>query len=168
MKTNPQGEARKVLLVLPDDVELLKAAGRVAFAHGQLELALQMTVKTLAGISVREALDATDTMKAYELREKIKKLFRQKTKNEVSKSKLDALLNKAKRLSERRNKFIHRPWAKNAQGEWVVKDEEHEWGPPPSVEELNLLASDISQAMNEFNDARLRGFVKEVASGSLE
>ena len=84
----------------------------------------------------------------------------------MAKSKLDALLNKAKRLSERRNKFIHRPWAKNAQGEWVVKDGEHEWGPPPSVEELNLLASDISQAMNELNDGRLRGFIKEAASGS--
>src|SRR5947209_2680241 len=99
MKKNPQGEARKVLLVIPDDVELLKAAGCVAFAHGQLELALQMTVKTLAGLSVRDALDATDMMKTYELRDKIKKLFRQETRDEVAKSKLDALLNKAKRLS---------------------------------------------------------------------
>ncbi len=46
-------------LSLPEDPALLEAAGRVALAHGQLELILRMTIKTLAGLSVDEALNAT-------------------------------------------------------------------------------------------------------------
>jgi len=38
-----------VSLAIPTDVELLQAAGRVAFAHGQLEQILRMTVKNLSG-----------------------------------------------------------------------------------------------------------------------
>jgi len=166
MKKNPQGEAMMVSLNIPDDVDLLQAAGRVAFAHGQLEIVLRMTVMSLAGLSIREALDATATMKAYELRDKIKKLFRCKTRDESAKSKLDAFLNKAKRLSDKRNILIHRPWAKDPQGQWVVKEEDHAWGQPPSVDALNQLADEIHQTAIELNTARLSGFVKGVASGS--
>lgn len=168
MKKNPQGEARILSLEIPADVDLLQAAGRVAFAHGQLEHVLRMTVKSLTGLSVQEALDATASMKVYELRDKIKKLFRQRTRDESAKSKLDALLNKAKRLSDKRNTLIHRPWAKDSQGRWVVKEEDHQWGQPPSVEALNQLADEIHRTAIELNTARLSGFVKEVASGSRE
>lgn len=157
-----------VRLVIPTDDELLKAAGRVAFAHAQLELSLRYTVKTLTGMSIDEALDATDAMKAYELRDKIKGLFRQKTKDEVAKTKLDALLNKTKRLSEQRNKFIHRALAQDAQGQWVMKDERHAWGPPPSVGELNQLADEIAQVFNELNKARLHGFINEVSKQEVK
>ena len=69
-----------VTLQLPDDQELIKAAGCVALAHGQLELMLRMTIKTLAGATVQEALDATARSKNWELREEIKKHFNSKTK----------------------------------------------------------------------------------------
>ena len=95
-----------VSLAIPTDVELLQAAGRVALAHGQLEQILRMTVKSLSGLSIQEAMDATAPMKAYELREKIKKLFKQKSCDESAKTKLDALLNKAKRFSEERNRLL--------------------------------------------------------------
>ena len=41
-----------VVLDLPGDNALLEAAGRVALMHGQLELMLRMTVKTLTGLEM--------------------------------------------------------------------------------------------------------------------
>ena len=155
-----------VSLAIPTDVELLQAAGRVALAHGQLEQILRMTVKSLSGLSIQETMDATAPMKSYELREKIKKLFKQKSCDESAKTKLDSLLNKAKRFSEDRNRLIHRPWAKDSQGQWVVKEEDHAWGQPPSVKVLNQLADDIFQTAVELNAARLHGFIKEAISDS--
>lgn len=168
MSESRKGNTSMVSLEIPTDAELLQAAGRVALAHGQIEHTLRMTVKSLSGLSVQEALDATDTMKVYELREKIKKLFKQKSCDESAKTKLDALLNKAKRLSDKRNGLIHRPWAKDSQGQWVVKEEDHAWGQPPSIDELNQLAEDISETAVELNTARLCGFIKEALSGPHE
>lgn len=153
-----------ISLELPKDPNLLQAIGRVALAHGQLEHILCMTVKILSGLSVQEALDATSTIGVYDLRKKIKKLFRQKSDDEAARIKLDALLGKAGRLSNKRNRLIHRPWAKDTHGSYVVKEEDHVWGPPPSAEELNQLAEDIWKIMVELNTARLKGFVKEALS----
>ena len=166
MSTGPQRNITMVSLEMPADPELLKAAGRVALAHGQLELVLCMTVKSLSELSVQEALDETATMKAYELREKIKQLFKQKRSDELAKIKLDALVNKAKRLSDKRNSLIHRPWAKDNRGQWVVKAEDHIWGKPPSIDQLNQLAEDIFESAIELNTARLSGFIKKALSGS--
>lgn len=163
----PEGFRRNVSMVsleLPKDPKLLQAIGRVALAHGQLEHTLRMTVKVLSGLSVQEALDATSTMGVYDLRKKIKKLFKQKLHDEVAKTKLDALLNKVGRLSDKRNKLIHRPWAKDTHGKYVVKEENHVWGSPPSAEELNQLAEDIRRIVVELNTARLNGFIKEALS----
>lgn len=166
MNKSTQGNAPMVSLEIPTDAELLKAAGRVALAHGQMEYVLRMTVKSLSGLSVQEALDATATMKMSELRERIKKLFKEKSCGESEKTKLDALLNKCKRLSDKRNSLIHRPWAKDSNGKWVVKEEDHAWGQPPSIDELNQLATDIYNATVELNTARLYGFIKGVCSGT--
>lgn len=155
-----------VSLAIPTDAELLQAAGRVALAHGQLEQILRMTVKSLSGLSIQETLDATAEMKSYQLREKIKKLFKQESCDESQKTKLDAILNKTKRLSDKRNHLIHRPWAKDGQGQWVVKEDDHAWGQPPSAQVLNQLADEIFQAAVELNTARLNGFIKEAISGS--
>lgn len=159
-----QRNVSMISLELPEDPKLLQAIGRVAVAHGQLEHILRMTIKVLSGLSVQEALDATSTMRVYDLRKKIKKLFEQKSHDEVAKTKLDALLNKAEQLSKKRNRLIHRPWAKDAHGKWVVKEEDHDWGPPPSAEELNQLAEGIWKNMIELNTARRKGFIKEVLS----
>lgn len=67
-------------LSMPEDRNLLEAAGRVALAHGQLELMLRMTLKTLTGLSVDEALDATEKSKNWELRKDILDTFRRKPK----------------------------------------------------------------------------------------
>jgi hypothetical protein len=157
-----------VSLEIPTDLKLLQAAGRVALAHGQMEHTLRMSVKILAGLSVQKALDVTATMTAHNLRETIKRLFKQQSRDESATKKLVKLLDKIKRLSEKRNRLIHRPWAKDRQGQWVVKEEDHAWGQPPSIDELNQLADEIFKTVIELNTARLHGFIKEALRGPKE
>ena len=73
-------------------------------------------------------------------------------------------LNKAKRLSDKRNELIHRPWAQDENGEWLVKDEGHTWGTLPTKDELNSLAKSINHISMEINAERLLGFISEIVA----
>src|SRR5438445_745732 len=98
-------------LSLPSIPGLLEAAGRVALAHGQLELMLRMTIKTLGNVKVKEALDATASSKNWELRKQIISLFNGKTKDPALRLKLRAILGACERLSDKRNRLLHNAWA---------------------------------------------------------
>ncbi len=65
-------------LAIPNHPELLEALGHLAVAHTHLELILRYTVKTLAGLSVKEALDATHRARTSDVRSRIRKLFERK------------------------------------------------------------------------------------------
>jgi hypothetical protein len=52
--------ANKIILDLPENLDLLAAVGKVAIRHGQLDHVLRMTVKTITRITIREALGATE------------------------------------------------------------------------------------------------------------
>ena len=153
---------------LPDDPHLLAAAGAVALAHGHLEHVLRMTVKSLCGISTHDALDATAYQGGNELRRRIRRLARNRRFNELVMTKLDAVLNHAATASRKRNELIHRPWAVDEDGNVVVKDEEHSWGSPPTIRDLENLQHQISLVVEELNHARLKGFLKEAISAAAE
>ena len=155
-----------VVLQLPDDTDLLAAAGSVALAHTQLEHVLRMTIKSLANLSIREALDATNILSGKELRKRVRKLLKQRVRDEAVRTKMDALLNRAARITGRRNKLMHRPWALNTDGTPVVKDEDHHWGVPPSATDLRKLANKILQSAGELNHARLEGFLKDALASA--
>ena len=152
-----------VLLELPGNDDLLAAAGCVALAHGQLELTLRMTIKTLSRLTVRQALNATDDYKNWQLRNEIKSLFKHHTLDPVLRIQMNAILGNCNKLSEKRNRLIHRAWALDQDGSVVVKGETHHWGPPPSLEDLTSLAQDISTQVKELNHERLYGFIAEIS-----
>ncbi len=77
---------------LPDDRELLAAIGRIALTQGQLDNALRMTVKDLAGVTQEEALDATVRQGPRDLRERVRKLGRKRLGEGPTLDRLDALL----------------------------------------------------------------------------
>jgi len=153
-----------VNLALPGDGELLKAAGRVALAHGQLELMLRMTIKSLSGLTVREALDATQRSKNWELREEILRLFKSKTADPTLRLKLKALLGRCEQVSDDRNRLLHNAWALAADGSVVMKGDKHAWGPAATVSDLDMLAEDIASIVNELNQVRLSGFIRSVCT----
>jgi hypothetical protein len=153
-----------VNLALPGDGELLKAAGRVALAHGQLELMLRMTIKSLSGLTVREALDATQRTKNWELRDEILRLFKGKTPDPTLRLKLKAILGRCEHVSDDRNRLLHNAWALAADGSVVMKGDNHAWGPAATVSDLDALAEDITSIVNELNEVRLSGFIHSVCT----
>jgi hypothetical protein len=68
-------DAKMEKLTIPRHPELIEALGRLAVAHTHLELIFRYTVKTLAPLTVKEALDATNGEKISEVRKRVRKLF---------------------------------------------------------------------------------------------
>jgi hypothetical protein len=64
---------------LPQDVNVLGAVGRIAIRHGQLTRMLRMTVKSVLGLPAREALDATARQNFSELKQRVRRLAKQKS-----------------------------------------------------------------------------------------
>ena len=70
--------AKMMTFHVPDDPELLAALGAVTLRQEHLNHILKMTIKSIANITVAEAVDATQYEGSRSLRERVRKLARQK------------------------------------------------------------------------------------------
>ena len=145
---------------VPQDQQLLAALGEVTLRHEHLNHILKMTIKSIARLSPTEAVDATQYDGSRTLRERIRKLARQKLGEGEPLLKLQALLTRAGRLTEQRNELTHGLWAKELDGDPGVMGAPGELRPLPSVDELKSLAKEIEALTKELNLARLEGFLK--------
>ena len=153
--------ANKIVFSLPDDPALLAAVGRVAIRHGQLDHVLRMMVKTLTGITIEEALDATERQGSAALRGRVRKLAKQKLGEGEALVRLDALLARAGRVTKRRNELLHSLWAHQLDGQGVMRGDDGKWYDHPAIAELDALVSSLEEVAWELNGARLEGFLKE-------
>lgn len=144
---------------IPNDIKIQAGFGILTIRHGQLDYALRLTIKSLAGLSIEEALDATTWENSAELRKRITKLARQKLGEGQALLKLQALLERARRVTEKRNKYIHSLWAHELDGSAVIRNEDHSWEPVPTASELDALSKEISGITNELTKERLDGFL---------
>jgi hypothetical protein len=146
---------------VPDDRDLLAAIGEVALRHEHLNHILRMTIKTLAQLDVTEAVDATAYDSSSQLRDRIKKLARQRLGEGEPLLKLQALLERCKRATENRNTLVHSVWGKELDGEPALKGSGQEWRSLPTTSELHNLAESLSQLTAQLNEARLEGFLHQ-------
>ena len=159
--------AQLMMFHVPPDKDLLSVIGEVALRHEHLNHILRMTIKTLARLEINEALDATAYDSTSQLRERIKKLARQRLGEGAPLLKLQALLERCKRASERRNDLIHSVWGQELDGAPARKGLGQEWQSLPSITDLVNLAADIMQLTAELNEARLAGFLHEALEQKL-
>jgi hypothetical protein len=101
---------------LPRDLDVLAAVGRVAIRHGQSTRMLRMTVKSILGLPVREALDATARQSFGALKQRVRKLAKQRIGEGKPLCQLDAILQRAQVVTKTRNSLIHDLWAYDAEG----------------------------------------------------
>jgi hypothetical protein len=106
---------------LPTDEKILAAVGSIALRHGQLDNALRMTIKDLTGVDRTEALDATARDGSRELRERIRKLARQRLGDGAALVRLQALLTRAARATEKRNELMHAVWGTELDGGPMIR-----------------------------------------------
>ena len=160
-------QRNSIYLELPGETIHLAAAGKVALTHGQLEQTLRMLYKTLTGLKVKEALDATEGMKNWELRKICGKLFNHHTSDVVQRERFRAILGKCKRLSEERNSMIHNCWAIDDDGSVVVKSPSHQYVKAPTPEELEELAEEIQSLAIQINTERRTGFINDIVQAAF-
>lgn len=152
---------RMITLHIPEDPDIQAAVGRIALRHGQLDYGLRLAVKSILGISVADALDATDRQGTRDLRMRVRKLAKQKIGEGEALCKLDALLNRSRRLTDRRNSYLHNLWAQDENGNPIIGDDECKMGPIPTIAELDVLADELAHVTWDLNRARLNGFLAE-------
>lgn len=87
---------------VPQDRDLLAEIGEVALRHEHLNHILRMTIKTLARLDANEALDATAYDSSSQLRDRIRKLARQRLGEGEPLLKLQALHREAQRSRSQR------------------------------------------------------------------
>ena len=153
--------ATMITFYVPTDKDLLAAFGEVALRHEHLTHILRMTIKTLARLRVDEALDATVYDGSRQLRERIRKLARQRLGQGEALLKLQAILERCRRATDRRNELIHGMWAKELDAEPLRRGNDHTWHPLPTAEDLRALANELQRLTDELNTARLDGFLSE-------
>jgi hypothetical protein len=146
---------------VPEDKDLLAAYGELSLRNEHLNHILRMTIKTLARLDVSGALDATAYDGSSRLRERIGKLARQRLGEGEALLKLQAILERCRRATEKRNDMIHSVWGKELDGEAFRQGNDNNWQPLPTVAELKAIGDEILAPTKLLNDARLCGFLAE-------
>lgn len=152
--------AKLVSLHVPDDQGLLAALGKVALHHEHMNYAVRMTIKTMAEVSVDEAVLATEYEGFKQVRERARSLAKKRLGEGAALIRLQAMLARCGQLTEKRNKLIHGLWAKELDGDAHIRDAHGQHRAVPTVEELEALAKELEQHWKALNFERLEGFIK--------
>lgn len=155
-------QRRRMMTFDTPDEETLQAWGLVSVRHGALERILRMTIKTLADVTVNEALDATRRENIATIRRRIRVLGKQRLGEGEALVRLQALVGRCESATQQRNELMHGIWARDMDdGEPYFQADDHEWRPQPTPEELTKLANEIAALVSDINEARLGGFLND-------
>jgi hypothetical protein len=148
---------------IPEDEELLAAFGVVSIRHGHLDYLLKMTIRQLTGLSVDDARDAMAYENSSSLRKRIKRFARQAIGDCPELLKLQALMERCKRATEKRNLLMHNVYVKVVDGDPMMTGRDGTYHALPTVDELDNLSDELKALGEELNDARLNGGYLELA-----
>ncbi|MBU6479198.1 MAG: hypothetical protein KGS09_01480 [Nitrospirae bacterium] len=155
---------KMMMFHVPEDEALLAAFGELTLRHEHLNHILRMTIKTLANLDVNEALGATAYVGSSKLRDRIRKLAKQRLGEGQALLRLEAIVERCRQATEKRNDYVHSVVAKELDGEPRRRSTDHSWQPVPTTPELKSLSADIRMLTRELNDARLEGFLAQALS----
>ena|SRR6516165_1337930 len=150
-----------IYMGIPEEKRVLEAIGKIALRHGQLDYSMKMAVRTLSRVTIDEAIDATERQSSRELRERVRRLARKRIGDGEAFVRLEAILERARRATDRRNELLHGLWAQELDGDPVVRSSGRAFGPIPSAEELETLADTLAEIGKTLTIARLDGFLRE-------
>lgn len=160
MSTPP---APMMVFNVPEDPVWLQAYARVAIAHAQLDHILRMFVKSLAGVTIEVAMAATEREGSAVLRERIRKLAKSKLGEGKNLIEVQALVERARQITERRNHWIH---SIVARGQDDSQEAMYQGGrkvaPLPKAAEMDQLIQETYQLIGEINLLRLHGWLAQL------
>jgi hypothetical protein len=154
--------APTMVFQVPDNPEWLKAFGRVSVVHTHLDHILRMMIKTLANVTVDVAINATDTEGSAVLRDRIKKLAKQRLGEGPALLQVQDIVTRCRRVTDARNSLIHTVIASDwLDTEAMLYRTGFPAEPLPTVEHLESLEKQIGKLIAEINQARLGGWLAE-------
>jgi hypothetical protein len=147
---------------IPDDPAFLQAAARVSLTHAHLDYSLRMCIRTLANVSIEDALEATEYEGAAALRGRVRKLARMRLGEGTALVKLQALLQRCADATRDRNALLHNIIVADWLGEHpAMRGPDHSLIALPAATELEELADRITRLAVDLNHARLKGWLAE-------
>jgi hypothetical protein len=159
--------AEMMVFHVPEDPEWLKAFGRVSVVHTHLDHILRMLIKTLANVAVEVALNATDSEGSAALRDRIKKLAKQRLGEGAALLGVQDIVERCRRVTERRNTLIHTTIASDwLDTEAILYRAGFPAAPLPTAQDLESLEKEIGQLIGEINQVRLNGWLAEALAKS--
>ena len=151
--------AKMVVFEIPKNQGLLAAIGTVTLRHSQMDHIFRMTIKTLSGVSIPDAMNATRFEGSRALRERIRKLAKAKLSEGAALIRLQALLERCRRATEKRNELVHGVWYRNVDSETLMHIDGHDVKGIPTIATLDSLAGELLKLTRELNTARMKGFL---------
>ncbi len=145
---------------VPEDKELLAILGKVTIQHEHLYYILKMMIKSLANLTPQETRDETKYDGASFIRKRIKKLARNKFGESETLLKIEVLLARAGKLTEKRNELTHGLWAQELDGGPCIISADGNPDPMPSTDDLEQLSNEIESLYQEIKMVRFEGFLK--------
>jgi hypothetical protein len=121
----------------------------------------EITLKSILGLELHDALDETRRKHSRDLRERIQREARQKLGEGEAFNRLNALVVRSWKASKCRNEYFHDPWCTELDGRHVIRGEDHIFRTAPTVDQLEELAGELRKIRDELNDARLHGFLRD-------
>ena len=146
---------------VPVEPDYLAFVGGIAIKHAHLDHILRMMVKTLADVSVDEALNATEFEGSRQLRERVNKLAKKRLGEGKPLVRFQDMIYRCKQATDKRNELLHSIFAKELDGEIQFRRRDRSWEDPPSIDWLSRLYDEIHNLVLELNTARLDGFLHE-------
>ena len=148
-----------ISLGIPPDARVCEALGRLAVAHGNLEMVQIMCLKTLQGRTPGEALEQFRKTSAGKIRKMIEQEVAQQAlpHQKAAQDKLKDLLLDARCASRRRNAFVHRFWGCEPGGSWLTSSDESRWEPLPTVTAVEDLVEFTCITTAKLNSERRQG-----------
>jgi hypothetical protein len=149
-----------ISLGLPNDPSEVAAIGKVAIRHGQLDHGLKLTIRSIRGLSVEQALAETKRKSVHQLQALVEEHARDRFGEAPMLVRIRELLHLSRRAADYRNSVLNDFWAAESDAAPIHAPE----GRPvalPRVAELEAVADNLFSVVKELDHERHHGCLHE-------
>jgi hypothetical protein len=150
-----------ISLGLPSDPAEVVAIGKVAIRHGQLDHGLSLTIRSIRGISVEQALAETKRKSAHQLQALVEEHARDRFGEAPVLVRIRELLHMSRQAADHRNSVLNDLWATQS-GSASIHVPEGLF----RVAELEAVAENLFSVVKELDHERHRGCLHETTEAS--
>jgi hypothetical protein len=152
---------------LPKDPAVIVAIGKLAIRQGQLDHGLKLTIRSIRGISVEQALAETKRKSPHQLRALVEEHARNRFGEAPNLVRIRELLRRARQATDHRNSVLDELWATESYGASIHASERHPLA-LPRVAELKAVADNLFSVVKELDHERHRGCLRETTEAPAD